>query len=227
VPPRRRHRPGAARPGAAPPGVARRGVAPGGSPAPATRPPAFRPARAPEGSDPLAGVEVVLIDGNNVLHALADPGRTAAAGGVPALPASAVIARLRAAIPPPVRIELHLDGPPPGIKGRVATGMTVEYSRRAKADDLILDRLARQLNDGGPASTWSILVVSDDRELRDAVAARGARTAGTAWLLRRLAGTDRPTQGRPGTVPVGRPKPGTGLGHGRPPREIRSSERDC
>jgi hypothetical protein len=173
--------------------------------------------RPADGPDPLAGVELVLIDGNNLLHALGGPRSPSSAAGQP-LPQSAIVGRIRGAIPAGVRIELIFDGSPHGVTGRLATAMTVEYSRRATADQLIHDRLARQLREGGPASTWPILVVTDDRELRDGARDRGARSAGTAWLLRRLAGTDRPAHGRPGATPVSRPKPGTLLGNSRAPR---------
>jgi hypothetical protein len=187
-----------------------------------SRPPSFL-----DGVDPLAGVELVLIDGNNLLHALrrspdrARSDRASAAEAPPPVPASAMIGRIRGAIPAGVRVELIFDGSPSGITGRLATGMSVEYSRRARADDLILDRLTRQLAEHGPASTWSTLAVTDDRELRDGVRNRGGRSAGTAWLLRRLTGTERPVRGRPGMTPAPRPKSGTGLGHARPPRPPR------
>jgi len=184
-----------------------------------------------ENADPLAGVELVLIDGNNLLHALRGRGREG--GGAPSgalQPASAIIGRIRSAIPPSVRVELILDGSPSGITGRLATGMSVEYSRRSTADELILNRLTRQLDEGGPASTWPILAVTDDRALRDGVRSRGGRSAGTAWLLRRLNGTERPIRGRPGTPPPARPRAGTGLGNGRPPgmrRQARSDRGGC
>lgn len=177
--------------------------------------------------DPLAGVELVLIDGNNLLYALRGRGaggvggsaHEAGAAGGPPPPASAIIGRIRSAIPPGVKVELIFDGSPTGITGRLATGMSVEYSRRATADEVILNRISRQLEAGGPASTWPILAVTDDRGLRDGVRTRGGRSAGTAWLMRRLEGTERPIRGRPGSTPTPRPKAGTALGHGRPPRE--------
>ena len=180
-----------------------------------------------ENADPLAGVELVLIDGNNLLHALRGRGREGggASGGAPQ-PASAIIGRIRSAIPPSVKVELILDGSPSGITGRLATGMSVEYSRRSTADEVILNRLSRQLDEGGPASTWPILAVTDDRALRDGVRSRGGRSAGTAWLLRRLDGTERPIRGRPGTPPPARPRAGTGLGNGRPPGMRRHAPSD-
>jgi hypothetical protein len=191
------------------------------------------PDAAVETADPLAGVELVLIDGNNLLHALRGRGREGGGYGGPAAapqPASAIIGRIRSAIPPSVKVELILDGSPSGITGRLATGMSVEYARRSTADELILNRLSRQLDEGGPASTWPILAVTDDRALRDGVRTRGGRSAGTAWLLRRLDGTERPIRGRPGTPPPARPRAGTALGNGRPPgmrRQARSDRGGC
>jgi len=188
-------------------------------------------AGAPTG-DPFAGVERVFIDGNNLLHALAR-------GGQPG-PAGAVIGRLRAAFPPSVVVDLVFDGPPSGgIRGRLATGLRVAYSGRLSADQVIDDSVGAQLAADGPAGTWGILVITDDRGLRDAVGAKGARTAGAAWLAGRLgrlsvdtpastagagsvggdssSGPGRRSHARAAaTVPL--PKAGTTFGHRRPPR---------
>jgi hypothetical protein len=143
-------------------------------------------------SDPMAGVERVFVDGSNLLFAL---GRRSAAGNVPA-PPGAIVARLRAAFPPSVTIELVFDGPARGgITGRLATGLRVAYSGRATADQLIDEGVAAQLAQDGPAGTWGILVISDDRGLRELVTAKGARTAGTTWLAGRIG---RVVEERPG-----------------------------
>ena len=152
---------------------------PGGRAARGT--PALRPgyAASPTG-DPFAGVERVYIDGNNLLHALAR-------GGGPPGPAGAVVGRIRAAFPPSVVVDLVFDGPPAGgIKGRLATGLRVAYSGRVSADQVIDDGVGAQLAADGPAGTWGILVITDDRGLREAVGAKGARTAGTTWLAGRI-----------------------------------------
>jgi len=152
---------------------------PGGRTAHGT--PALRPgyAASPTG-DPFAGVERVYIDGNNLLHALAR-------GGGPPGPAGAVVGRIRAAFPPSVVVDLVFDGPPAGgIKGRLATGLRVAYSGRVSADQVIDDGVGAQLAADGPAGTWGILVITDDRGLREAVGAKGARTAGASWLAGRL-----------------------------------------
>jgi hypothetical protein len=190
------------------------------------------PGGAPTG-DPFQGVERVFIDGNNLLFALAR-------GGSPG-PAGAVIGRIRAAFPPSVVVDLVFDGPPAGgVKGRLATGLRVAYSGRLSADRVIDDGVAAQLAADGPAGTWGILVVTDDRGLRDAVGAKGARTAGATWLAGRIgrlwvdgpsgaearsasgggAGSapgHRSRRREPG-APLPLPKAGTTLGHRRPPR---------
>jgi hypothetical protein len=129
--------------------------------------------------DPLAGVERVYIDGSNLVHAMAR--------GSAQAPPSAIVARLRAAFPPSVVVDLVFDGPPAGgVKGRLATGLRVGYSGRLTADQVIDDGVAAQLSADGPAGTWGILVITDDRGLREAVGAKGARTAGTTWLAGRI-----------------------------------------
>lgn len=178
--------------------------------------------------DPLAGVERVFIDGSNLVHALAR-GRALARGSAPE-PPSAIVARLRAAFPPAVIVDLVFDGPAAGgIAGRLATGLRVAYSGRRSADQVIDDGIAAQLAADGPAGTWGILVVTDDRGLRDAVRSKGARTAGTAWLagrIGRLAGPVGPREVEaPGHGPCGPGrgpgKPGRGPGRGRGPRAAR------
>jgi hypothetical protein len=181
------------------------------------------------GSDPLAGVERVLIDGSNLVHAL-----RASEGSAPG-PSSAVIGPIRAAFPPTVRVELIFDGPRPGIKGRAATNVFVDFSGRRSADRVIEEAVQAQLEADGPAGTWGVLVVTDDRELRDLVQRRGARVAGTGWLATRIGRSVGPApqrrqRGAPGSGAdpgVRRPgrggpaiggKSGTSIGHRRPPR---------
>lgn len=182
--------------------------------------------------DPLAGVERVFIDGSNLLFSLARGSRAQN----PA-PAGAVIGRLRAAFPPSVAVELVFDGPPAGgVTGRLAAGLRVAYSGRVSADRVIDDGVAAQLAADGPAGTWGILVVTDDRGLRDAVGAKGARTAGTAWLAGRIGRTVEVHPrgavvggrgaggGRRGTPPAPLPKAGTTIGHRRPPGRPREAD---
>jgi len=141
----------------------------------------------PASPDPLAGTDRLLVDGNNLLHAL---GRGREAGG--AMPAATAIGRLRGAVPPAVGIELVLDGAPDrGMRGvRVASGLIVRHAGRMSADELILGLVdeARRAHgrDGGVEAVDNILVVTDDRDLRFALRERGARTARTSWLVGRL-----------------------------------------
>ena len=163
------------------------------------------------GADPLAGVERVLVDGSNLAFALAR-----GSGGGPR-PSAAVIASVRAAFPASVRVELVFDGTGEvglgraGTFARAASNLYVEHSGRRSADRVIEGAVATQLAADGPAGTWGILVVTDDRELRGLVQARGARVAGTAWLAGRLARVAGAGSGSGA-------RSGTGIGHRRPPR---------
>jgi hypothetical protein len=120
--------------------------------------------------DPLQRATRLIVDGSNLAHA--------ARRGATPLPPTALIGRLRAAIPAHVAIEIVFDGPPePGMRGtRIASGVTVRHATRRPADDLILE-----------LATAGDVVVTDDRELRDSVSARDATTIRTDWLLDRLA----------------------------------------
>jgi len=130
------------------------------------------------GRDPLTGTARVLVDGNNLLGALRRGGAGATEAGL--------VARLRAAMPG-VAVELVFDGPPQrGVERTLTGGVTVRFARMRSADQVLIDELERVGRTGGPAATGAILVVTDDRALRDALRARGGRSAGTAWLIRRL-----------------------------------------
>jgi hypothetical protein len=119
--------------------------------------------------DPLAGVTRLVVDGTNLLHALRR-------GSEPA-PSSALVGRLRAMIPPEISVEVWFDGSGPGGAVQKATsGVVIRFSGRRSADALILDL----------AEPAGMLVVTDDRELRELLGARGTATARTAWLVRRL-----------------------------------------
>lgn len=157
------------------------------------------PRRPPPSADPLARTDRLLVDGSNLLHAMR---RTSNA-----MPAAAAIGRLRGVIPPGVGIELVLDGPPDrGLHGtRIASGLIVRHSVRQSADDLILALVdeARRAGDGTANAVDNVLVVSDDRDLREALRSRGVRTAGTQWLIGRM---DR---GRLAAPSVGNRRPGS------------------
>lgn len=146
--------------------------------------------------DPLDGASRLLVDGTNLLHALAR--------GSDPLPASAVTGRLRALVRPGVTVTVVLDGSPaPGAaERRLTAGVEVRYAGRRPADALLAD-LAAALPDG-------TLVVTDDRELSVRLRDLGARTARTAWLAGRLSRQrlEAPAAGRPRPPAAGPAAPG-------------------
>jgi hypothetical protein len=174
------------------------------------RAPGARPPGSGATAEPLAGVERVLVDGSNLAHALA--GRDAAGRSAVPAPAAGVLAAVRATFPTSVRVELVFDGTGEvgitraGRFGRAASNLFVEHAGRRAADRVIEDAVEAQLRADGPAGTWGILVVTDDRELRGIAQSKGARVGGTAWLVGRL---DR---ARAGVGPA--PTRGPGAGHG-------------
>jgi predicted RNA-binding protein with PIN domain len=138
-------------------------------------------------ADPLASTEWLMVDGQNLLHALSK--------SKVAAPRSALIGRLRGAVPLGIAIDVVFDGPSePGLRGeRIASGLRVRYSGARTADDVLLSLVDETRANDGALGTAAILVVTDDRDLRHALTLKGARTAGTAWLLGRLERTVRPT----------------------------------
>ena len=148
--------------------------------------------------DPLTGTDRLLIDGTNLLHVL-----TRKSG---AAPQAALIGRLREIVPASIGIELVFDGAPePGMRGeRVASGLLVRHAGRRSADEVLLSLVDETRATAGSAATGALLVVSDDHALRSALRAKGARTAGSKWLLGRL---DRPKLSAPS---VGNRRPARG-----------------
>jgi predicted RNA-binding protein with PIN domain len=130
--------------------------------------------------NPLAATRRLLVDGTNLLHALSKTPTAA--------PPAALIGRLRGVIPAGTTIELVFDGPPErGLRNeRIAAGVVVRYSGGRTADDVILTLIDDVRLVDGPDGTGTLLVVTDDRDLRHGARLRGARTAGSAWLLGRL-----------------------------------------
>jgi hypothetical protein len=130
--------------------------------------------------DPLANTSRLVVDGTNLLYALAR--------GADRQPPAALIGRLRAIIPAAIAIELVFDGPPErGLRGeRIASGVHVRYAGARSADAVILALADDASAAGGAEATAGMLVVTDDRDLRNRLRARGARSAGTSWLIGRL-----------------------------------------
>ena len=158
--------------------------------------------------DPLAATRRLLVDGTNLLHAISK-----AAGSAGAAPPAALIGRLRGAIPAPVTIELVFDGPPErGLRNeRIAAGVVVRYSGGRTADTVLLTMIEDVRLLDGADGTATLLVVTDDRDLRHGARLRGARTAGSAWLLGRLG------SGRLASPSIGNPRAA------RPPRPFAQS----
>ena len=145
----------------------------------------------------LEGVERLVVDGTNVLHALS---RSA----VP-VPAASLIGRLRAIVPPGVAVVVVLDGSPEHglVSRRVASGVEVRYAGRWSADEAIAGMVERE----GYGSAGGLLVVTDDIELSGLIRRAGGRTVRNAWLIDRLSRQrlSAPSSGRP--IP---PAPGIG-----------------
>jgi hypothetical protein len=166
----------------------------------------------PAPRSPLDDTDRLVVDGTNMLHRMGGAGT----------PPAALVGRLRAAVPIPIAIDLVFDGVGHGVKGRLAQAMYVRYSGRRTADETILELVGdgRAATGPGPLAAARTLVVTDDRDLRTALTARGARTAGVAWLLGRLdiAPSAPPGRRRGASIGSGRPPTGAGAtggtGHG-------------
>ena len=158
---------------------------------------------------PLEGTDRVIVDGTNLLY------RIGAKAGGPA-PASAVVGRIRGAIPTQVSIDLVFDGVGHGVYGRLAQNMLVRYSGKRSGDDVILDLVseAAMQGHGGPAAADRVLVITSDRPLHDRVVAKGGRAVPLQWLTTRL-DLPPPVPTAPGT-PGGSAKRAATIGQGRP-----------
>lgn len=145
--------------------------------------------------DPLAATQRLLIDGTNLLHSLTKtPG---------AAPPAALVGRLRGVIPAGIAIELVFDGPAErGLRGeRIASGLSVRYGGARTADAVILALVDEVRLVDGADGTATLLIVTDDRDLRHGARLRGARTAGSAWLFGRL------DSGHLSSSSIGNPRP--------------------
>lgn len=115
----------------------------------------------------------ILIDGNNLLHAL-PPGERSR-DSVRRL----ILDQTRRER---ITVTVVFDGPPPeGASDRENLGaITIVYSGATTADDVIARRIPR----GPAARSWT--VVTNDRELAQRVTMHGATVRGVkAWLSRK------------------------------------------
>jgi len=172
---------------------------------------------------PFDGTTKLIIDGTNLLYKMGSgPGAAA--------PPAAIVGRVRGIVPADIAIDLVFDGQGHGVYGRVAQKMLVRYSGRRTADDVILDLASEGAMEagGGPAAGSRILVVTDDRELRIRLTAKGARTAALGWLLGRLdipiLQSPSPGNRRP---PIGSGRPPVGSGRTGSPGSGDETERPC
>ena len=123
--------------------------------------------------DTFGDVQVLLIDGNNLLHRVA--------GSVEPGAQRLLLARLRGAIPPTLSTVLMLDGHADSGTSRtekVGKGFEIRHSGSMSADDAIL----RLIDKYPPANRTAITVVSDDRAFTDRARRLGAHTQRLAWL---------------------------------------------
>ena len=158
----------------------------------------------------LDGTMRLLVDGTNLLYRIGQGGSRGAA------PPAAVIGRLRAAVPGTVTIDLVFDGMGHGVFGRVAQGMTVRYSGRRSADEVILDLTSEAAMQAGAET---VLAVTNDRDLRHLLQAKGARTVPLQWLLGRM---DLPVHASPS---VGNKRPPS-IGAGAPPKDSAAADEE-
>jgi rRNA-processing protein FCF1 len=133
--------------------------------------------------DPLAGVQLVLVDGNNLLHR--------ESGGPGAGPVRSLLARLQSAIPEPIHTTVVLDGhPAPGSRAvqKVSPRLDLRHAGSRSADDLIVQLAVAH----SPVARAGVVVVSDDRALRDRVRTAGCQSQRLDWL-QGLMSTRRPS----------------------------------
>jgi rRNA-processing protein FCF1 len=144
---------------------------------------------------PFAAIEVLLIDGNNLLYRLSGSAGDGALRGL--------LPRLAVVIPANISTTVMLDGHAAMGSGRVQTirnGLEVRHAGSHTADDALFN-IVRDTPLGSRATTT---VVTDDRALTERIRHLGAHTVRLAWLEGVL------TQ---------RPQVGVALGNRRPRRD--------
>lgn len=116
-----------------------------------------------------------LIDGNNLIHALAEVDRSVERLGLCMM--------LRPLIDRGERVEVVFDGPAPpkGLSEQIdQTGAIVRYSPAAPADEDIIGTLRAH------SAPRRLVVVSSDREIRTAARARRCRWSSAEDFARKL-----------------------------------------
>jgi len=139
---------------------------------------------------PFAAIEVLLIDGNNLMYRLSGSAGDGAQRGL--------LPRLATVIPANISTTVMLDGHAAMGSGRVQkirSGLEVRHAGSHTADDALFN-IVRDTPVGSRAMTT---VVTDDRALTERIRHLGAHTERLAWLEELLnpqlprAGQHRPT----------------------------------
>jgi len=147
-------------------------------------------------------LELLLVDGDNLLHAVRG-GRDD--GGVAWL-----LPRLSRWRPAGLRIVVALDGHPAHGETshrRAATGIEFHHAGARSADDLIIDLLSRQPFSARARSA----VVTRDHDLTDRARRAGGLTRTPEWLTEQLDEPSRAAVSHPGSA-------ASPIGQGKPPR---------
>ncbi len=124
------------------------------------------------GRGPLDGIELVLIDGNNLLHRRRQGTDDAALRGL--------LVELQRKLPPAVRAEIILDGHPAAgtpLRQKVSPALELRHAA-GTADDAIVAAVSAL----GWASRGRTIVVTDDRALGDRCRTVGALSRRLDWL---------------------------------------------
>ncbi|MEO6350979.1 MAG: hypothetical protein ABIP53_10045 [Candidatus Limnocylindrales bacterium] len=149
------------------------------------------------------GTEVLLIDGNNLLHRVS--------GSVEPGAQRLLIARIRAAVPASLATVMMLDGyaaAGTARKQQVSKGFEIRHAGSITADDALL----RIIHDTPIHDRHELIIVTDDRPLADRARGMGARTQRLQWLEAIL------------NAP--QPRPSAGIGAGRPQASFEPVERE-
>ena len=134
----------------------------------------------------MAGIELLLIDGNNLLHRIS--------GGVDEGTQRQLLARLQSVLPATIRTILMLDGHPASGTGRrhqVTKILEIHHAGSLSADDALLNLI----KDRAAHTRAGVTLVSDDRALTDRARHLGAHTQRLAWLEQLFAAGSQPTVG--------------------------------
>jgi hypothetical protein len=127
-----------------------------------------------------------LIDGNNLLHALAAAGYDLGRGSLTGL--------LSRALAGGKKVHVVFDGPRPSgpLERQIsADGVSVAFSGKSSADDVLIAMIAA---DNGPRE---LVVVSTDHEIRRAARRRRCRNVTSedfaTFLIRTVNGVEKPS----------------------------------